>query len=114
MLDLLTDPRILPEDYLWFGDDPFGAPPTEWLELEDIDDGLAYRKTYERVTLPQPYTETGRRRVLLPVIGYMCWRMLSWGLVCYKIGLGPEYPGLDESEEYASWSILHWCSRLVQ
>ena len=71
MLDLLTDPRILPEDYLWFGDDPLGAPPTEWLELEDINDGLAYRKTYEKVILPQPYTETGRRRVLLPVIAYM-------------------------------------------
>lgn len=71
MLDLLTDPRIMAEDYLWFLDDPFGAPPTEWLELEDINDGLAYRKTYEKVILPQPYTETGRRRVLLPVIGYM-------------------------------------------
>jgi hypothetical protein len=36
------------------------------------------------------------------------------GWCAYNLGMGPEYPGLDESEEYASWSILHWCSRLEQ
>jgi hypothetical protein len=40
--------------------------------------------------------------------------VMQRGWCASKLGLGPEYPGLDESEEYASWSILHWCSRLVQ
>ena len=71
VLDLLTDPRIGREDYLWFNDDPLAAPPAEWLELADINDGLAYRKTYEQAILPSPYTEDGRRRVLMPVILYM-------------------------------------------
>ena len=71
MMDLLTDPRIIQEDYLWFDNDPLGQPPSEWTELGDINDGLAYRKTYEELILPQPCTSSGRRRVLLPVICYM-------------------------------------------
>ncbi len=71
MVDLLTDPRIVAEDYLWFDDDPFGQPPAEWLNLVDINDGLAYRRTYEELISPQPFTNSGRRRVLLPVICYM-------------------------------------------
>ena len=71
MQDLLTDPRILPEDYLWFNGDPLGQPPAEWKTLRDINDGLAYRRTYEQKILPKPYTECGRRRVLLPIVLYM-------------------------------------------
>lgn len=71
VMDLLTDPRIVPDDYLWFDDDPFGNPPAEWIEMADINDGLAYRRTYEQLILPQPFTNSGRRRVLLPVICYM-------------------------------------------
>jgi hypothetical protein len=36
------------------------------------------------------------------------------GWCANNLGMGPEYPGLDESEEYASWRILHWISRLDQ
>jgi hypothetical protein len=32
------------------------------------------------------------------------------GWCASKLGMGPGYPGLDESEECASWSILHWIS----
>ena len=71
MQDLLTDPRIVDGDYLWFNDNPCGAPPAEWMEVADINDGLAYRKTYEQEILHRPYTESGRRRVLLPVMCYM-------------------------------------------
>lgn len=71
VMDLLTDPRIGPDDYLWFDDDPFGQPPAEWIEMADINDGLAYRRTYQELILPQPFTNSGRRRVLLPVICYM-------------------------------------------
>jgi hypothetical protein len=69
--DLLTDPNLKQEDYLWFNHDPLGEPPEEWMELRDINDGLAYRGTYEELILPQPYTDSGRRRVLLPIITYM-------------------------------------------
>jgi hypothetical protein len=31
----------------------------------------------------------------------------TWGLVCYLVGMNPEYPGLDESAEYARWRDLH-------
>ena len=69
--DMLTDPRIKDDYYLFFNDDPLAAPPTEWKELRDINDGLAYRMTYDKLIKPKPYTEDGRRRVLLPVIPYM-------------------------------------------
>lgn len=71
MKDLLTEPKIVPEDYLWFDGHPMSQPPAEWLNLRDINDGLAYRETYKAKILPQPYTECGRRRVLLPIILYM-------------------------------------------
>ena len=71
MKDLLTEPKILPEDYLWFDGHPMSQPPAEWTNLRDINDGLAYRETYKAKILPQPYTECGRRRVLLPIILYM-------------------------------------------
>jgi hypothetical protein len=34
------------------------------------------------------------------------------GWCASKLGRGPEYPGLDESAECASWSVLHWISSL--
>lgn len=71
MKDLLTEPKIVPEDYLWFDGDPMSQPPAEWMNLRDINDGLAYRETYKAKILPQPYTKCGRRRVLLPIILYM-------------------------------------------
>jgi hypothetical protein len=45
---LLTDPRILPEDYCWFKDDPLAPPPKEELDyLADIKTGAAYRETHK-------------------------------------------------------------------
>jgi len=43
--DLLTDPRITDSDYLFHNDDPLAPPPDEWLVLEDVNSGLAYRET---------------------------------------------------------------------
>ena len=64
---LLTDPRILDEDYLFFNDDPLSSPPEDG-ELEfigDINTGLAYTETY-KVLIKKP-----GKQVLLPVIFYM-------------------------------------------
>ena len=71
--DLLTDPRITDEDYLFFGDDPTTPPPAdhEWEYLEDINTGLSYRETYKKVIKPNPITPSGRKKVLLPIIFYL-------------------------------------------
>jgi hypothetical protein len=34
------------------------------------------------------------------------------GWCAYNLDMGPVYPGLHESEECASWSVLHWISSL--
>jgi hypothetical protein len=40
-----------------------------------------------------------------------CWKKLIQGAGVLTISIrSPEYPGLVESEECASWSILHWIS----
>ena len=71
--DLLTDPRITDEDYLFFEDDPTAPPPPEyeWEDLEDINTGLSYRETHRKVIQPNPITPSGRNRVLLPIIFYL-------------------------------------------
>ena len=45
--DLLTDPRISDDDYLFFDKDPTAPPPPdhEWHDLEDINTGMSYRET---------------------------------------------------------------------
>ena len=71
MMDLLTDPRIEEGDYLWCNGDPEGEPPEEVTVLADLTDGRAYRATYDKLIRPAPYTESGRKKVLLPIIPYM-------------------------------------------
>ena len=68
--DLLTEPKIQEDDYLFFDDNPAAPPPEEWLELRDINTGLAYRETYNRLIRPNPITPLGRIKVLIPVMGY--------------------------------------------
>ena len=46
-------------------------PDYEWEHLEDINTGLSYRETYRKVIQPNPTTESGRTRVLLPIIFYL-------------------------------------------
>ncbi len=68
---LLTDPRIKEEEYLFFDDDPLKGPPDEFKILEDVNTGLCYRETYDKLIRPQPYSLTGRRKILLPYIFYL-------------------------------------------
>jgi len=65
MQSLLTDPRIRDEDYLFFDDDPFAPPPADLDYLADINTGLSYTKTYERL-IRKP-----GKQVLLPVPFYI-------------------------------------------
>lgn len=62
---LLTDPRIVDDDYLFFDDNPLAGPPPNLDYIEDINTGLAYTQTYKQL-IKDPTKE-----VLLPVLFYM-------------------------------------------
>jgi hypothetical protein len=62
--------------------------PEEFERVGDVNTALAYRETYKAIVAPSPFGDNGRRKVLCPFIYFIdgcvtCWRMLSWGLVCY-------------------------------
>ena len=65
---LLTDPRFGDDDYLHFNNDPLAGPPEDLDYLEDINTGLAYTKTYEKLIV-----ETGKqgKAILCPIILYI-------------------------------------------
>ena len=92
--DLLTDPRIMEEDYLFFNDNPECPPPPdhEWNDLCDINTGLAYRETYNQLIRPKPRSDSGRTKVLIPVIPYMdacvTGETMNLSLEILKITLG--------------------------
>lgn len=62
---LLTDPRLRDEDYLFFGDDPFSAPPEDLNYFADLNTGLSYSETYKKLI-----TKPGKQ-ILLPVPMYI-------------------------------------------
>ena len=49
IVSLLTDPRFLDEDYLFFGDDPLAHPPEKTTYLEDLNTGQAYLRSHEKM-----------------------------------------------------------------
>jgi hypothetical protein len=49
VLSLLTDPRWSSEDWLYFADDPFAAPPDNLPYVGDLNTGGAYLETYKRL-----------------------------------------------------------------
>jgi len=62
---LLTEPRINPDDFLFWGDNPFAPPPSNLNYIADLNTGKAYLKTYEElITNPQ-------RQILLPIVLYI-------------------------------------------
>ncbi len=71
LVDLLSDPRLCDDDYLFFDDDPMAGIPEEFERVGDVNTGRAYRETYNQLIAPELYTESGRRRVLLPLIFYI-------------------------------------------
>ena len=71
MKALLSDPRNKDEDYLYFNDDPEQGPDADFVKVGDINTGLAYRETYQKLIAPAPTTATGRVKVLCPVLFYM-------------------------------------------
>jgi hypothetical protein len=61
---LLTDPRIQPEHYLWFNDDPLAVPPADLDYISDLNTGKSYTETYKKLI-----TKPGKQ-VLCPIIIY--------------------------------------------
>ena len=92
--DLLTDPQIKDNNYLFFNDNPECPPPpdSEWQELRDVNTGLAYRETYKQLIEPAPMTASGRKKVLVPVIPYMdactTGQFMNLSLKILKLTLG--------------------------
>jgi hypothetical protein len=70
-VDLLTDPRISEEDYIFFNGDPRNGPPEEFLMLDDVNTGQAFRETYKKLIEPEPLTADGRHNVLVEYIFYL-------------------------------------------
>ena len=68
--DLLTDPRITDDDYLFFEGNPIQGPPEDFSVVGDLNTGLAYRSTYDQLIRPNPVTDCGRNKFLLPVLFY--------------------------------------------
>lgn len=62
---LLTDPRIRPEDYSFWGNDPFAPPPKRLKYIEDLNTGKAYTETWKKLI-----TKPGKQ-VLLPTPIYI-------------------------------------------
>ena len=68
--DMMTDPIATDKDYLFHNGDPFADPPKEFLVIRDINTGLNFREMHDKLIKPKPYSKTGRRRVLKPVLVY--------------------------------------------
>jgi len=62
---LLTDPRITDDDYLFFDDNPFAPPPAKIDTISDINTGLSYTETYNKLITNR------QKQVLLPVLFYI-------------------------------------------
>jgi hypothetical protein len=52
-VDLLTDPRIAKDDYLFFDGDPCNGSPEEFIMLDDVNAGQAFRETYKKLIEPE-------------------------------------------------------------
>lgn len=64
VLSLLTDPRWHDEDWLFFGDDPFGKPPDYNPYIDDLNTGEAYLATYKKLI-------TKPNQILVPIPLYI-------------------------------------------
>jgi hypothetical protein len=83
---LLTDPRIAPNDYLFFEDDPF-APPPEGLDyIADLNTGQSYIATHKALI-----TKPGKQILLLTPLhidGAATGHFVDLPITPVKIALG--------------------------
>ena len=94
-IDLLTEPQVKDSDWLFRDGDPRKGPcpDSEWVEIRDINTGLAYRETWKHMVGDKPQTDSGRWIVPDPLIFYMdscttgSFMNLSLELVKFTSGL---------------------------
>ena len=65
LVSLLTEPRLVDDDYLFFNEDPLCPPPDGLDYVKDINTGRAYIETWKEKI------EIGSNRTLLPIIWYI-------------------------------------------
>jgi len=111
IVSLLTDPRFLDEDYLFFNpDNPLEGPPEEWTHVSDINTGRAYRETWKEV-IKDPEKE-----MLLPVMFYMDAAVAgnydSLPIEAVKMGLGL-YNGKTRDLEFA-WRPIGYITHFLK
>lgn len=113
--DLLTDPRLDDDSFLFFNDDPTAGPPDDMDTVGDINTGKAYVETYRTLIEPQPTTECGRRRVLLPFILYLdgcvTGQFQNIGIEILKFTLGI-FKGHIRNKHWA-WRNLGFVKKVV-
>ena len=115
-VDLLSDPRLCDDDYLFYNDDPYADPPEEWTKVGDVDSGLAHRVTWEKLIQPEPYTPCGRKKILCPHIIYFDatptgnFSNLSLEIVKFTIGL---LKGKTRNLSYA-WRQLGYIRKITK
>jgi len=98
---LLTDPRLTDDDFWFFNDDPFGAPPESVTTLTDLHTGLAYRDAY-KLYKKKP------NQIVLPIPMYLdganTGMMKNMPITALKMTLGiftRQYRDLDQA-----WQVL--------
>ena len=65
IVSLLTDPCFLDEDYLFFNNDLFAAPPEDLDYISDINTSAAYIESYKKLI-----TKPGKQ-ILVPILFYI-------------------------------------------
>lgn len=65
LMSLLTDPRLVDDDYLFFNEDPLCPPPEDLDYVKDINTGRAYTETWKAKV------RIGSNQMLLPIIWYI-------------------------------------------
>ena len=115
-VDLLSDPRLCDDDYLFYNDDPYADPPEEWTKVGDVNSGLAQRVTWEKLIRPEPFTPCGRKKILCPHIIYFDatptgnFSNLNLEIVKFSIGL---FKGKTRNREYA-WRQLGYIRKITK
>lgn len=83
---LLTNPRLRPDDYLFFENDPFAPPPDDLDFIGDLNTGRSYTETYNAlITDPN-------KQILLPIPFYIdgaaTGQFVDLPLTAVKLALG--------------------------
>jgi len=105
VVSLLTDPRFADEDFLHFDDDPLAAPPDNLDHIADINTGLAYRETYNKLI-----TDPGRQMlvpILLYIDGAVTGQFDKLNIEALKMTLGIfKRPARERSTRYCCDGVL--------